>query len=88
MKRILARFASGPGSLLGRRGIRVTPGGISGGLGRIRVMVGLGRGGPVWATPCRRNVDCRMKRMVNNFGHISWNYHRDMRERGVCQCGR
>ena len=70
MNRILARLARGPGSLFGRRGISLMPGGISDGLGRIRVMVGFGRGGPVWASPCRRNEDCKTTRMVKIFGHI------------------
>ena len=47
MRRIVARLARGPGLVLGRRGISLTHGGISGGLGRIRVIVGLGRGGPI-----------------------------------------
>ena len=70
MYRILALLARGPGLLIGCRGFSFVPGGIKGGLGRIRVMVGFGRGGPVWATPCRRKNECKTKKTVKTFGHI------------------
>lgn len=85
MYRILARLARGPGLLFGRRGISLMPGGIKGGLGRIRVMVGFGRRSPVWATPCRTNDVCKTKRMVKNFSHIFLFQERN--ERKVCVRG-